>query len=211
MYKNPIVEIAHGESSLSPEDIIWNNWQIMHHKNGSENMTIPGKIKMKNFLKLVASQPHHGILEFVHFNFAITNVSRAFQQQLTRHRTASYIIQSLRIVKCEDFASEYNYHMPKEIIELNEDDSFHSAMMDIQDHYKALLTSGARQEDARGILPLNVFSPINMSINMRNLIFMMKQRSTQNTQSEFRMVIDTMKKELAKCYPLLSSIFFKEV
>ena len=46
-------------------------------------------------------------LEYVMVTFKLENVSRALQQQLTRHRVGfSYSIQSMRCIKMESFARD---------------------------------------------------------------------------------------------------------
>ena len=45
---------------------------------------------------------HHSVLEHANYTFEITGVSRALLAQLTRHRHASYSVESQRYVKYDD-------------------------------------------------------------------------------------------------------------
>jgi flavin-dependent thymidylate synthase len=121
------------------------------------------------------------------------NVSRAFQQQLTRHRTAAYSIQSMRVVPKEEFAVNHEFHTPgnAEFPAVYED-----IMFEIEDKYRELLDLGEKTEVARGILPLNIFSPITMSINLRALIGLISARLCNMTQGEFKTVALMMIKEV---------------
>jgi len=57
---------------------------------------VPYKTKSKNSLKATLDRGHLSILEHLSFTFRIEDLSRVSQQQLTRHRIASYTIQSDR-------------------------------------------------------------------------------------------------------------------
>lgn len=151
----------------------------------------------KDFLKMLSFNPHNTVMEFVNFVFIIKGCSRAFQQQLTRTRLASYSIQSLRIVNVETFADDENYHIPANII----NDSklmrqYEEAMSETQDWYRELLVNGAKVEDARGVLPLNICSPITMSINLNSLRNMLSKRLCLLTQDEFGHVARSMVDEV---------------
>lgn len=138
---------------------------------------------------------HKVSLEFIDMIWIIKNVSRAFQQQLTRTRLASYSIQSLRVVTKKKFAESGHYTMPPSLDD-KQKEFFHKCMLDIQYKYEALLDAGVKQEDARGILPLNVHSDISMRINMAALYNMTKQRLCVNTQWEYRIVTLQMKEAI---------------
>lgn len=57
---------------------------------------------IERFLNALMEMGHESPLEHVNFTFAIEGVSRVLEQQLTRHRIASYSIQSGRYVKREN-------------------------------------------------------------------------------------------------------------
>jgi len=75
----------------------------------------------------------------------------------------------------------------------------------IQKQYNKLIDMGCPVEDARGILPLNVHSPITMSINLRALYHMLELRFCENTQEEYREVARLMKNEISsKLHPVFA-------
>lgn len=135
---------------------------------------------------------HKTALEYVDFVFIIKNCSRAFQQQLTRTRLASYSIQSMRIVTKKGFATNGHYTMPPSLNKQQQVE-FHDTMLDIQDRYEHMIESGVSAEDARGILPLNIHSDITMKINLASLYNMLSQRFCVNTQWEYRQVATQIK------------------
>lgn len=135
---------------------------------------------------------HKTALEYIDLIFIIKNCSRAFQQQLTRTRLASFSIQSMRVVTKEGFATNGNYTMPPGLDD-HQKKTFHNTMVGIENAYNRLLADDVRVEDARGILPLNIHSDISMKINLASLYNMTRQRLCVNTQWEYRQVVRQMK------------------
>lgn len=135
---------------------------------------------------------HRTALEYVSFIFVIKNVSRAFQQQLTRTRMAGYSIQSLRVVSKSGFAASGRYTMPPGL-DPDMQERFHNVMCLIQEQYEMFIEDGMPVEDARGILPLNIHSDITMVVNLSALSHMLNQRFCVLTQWEYRQVAAQIK------------------
>lgn len=146
-------------------------------------------------------QPHQTPLEYVSMVWVLENCSRAFQTQLVRHRIGfSYSIQSMRVVECGKFADNRAYHMPRSV---KDKLMYHKSMLTIQQDYRDALKRGESQEDARGLLPLNVQSPITFACTYRSLIGMLKQRLCVAAQEEWVGVAEQMREELLRVEPLL--------
>lgn len=135
-----------------------------------------------------------GVQEFVSTVWYLGNVSRAFQQQLTRHRTAAYCIQSLRVQPQAHFAEKMDYHMPPDA---EDKAAFKSTMRTIQTLYDNLLAKESPQV-ARGVLPLNIYSPITMVVNLRNLRELVCTRLCNLVQGEFKNVAFLMVNEVCE-------------
>ena len=150
---------------------------------------IPDRVKF-DFMSYLAAEPlTGGVQEFVSTVWLLKNVSRAFQQQLTRHRSAAYSIQSLRIVPKEHFADDDAYHTPSNV---KDSVRFGLSMDRIQNLYMMMLRNGENPEVARGILPLNIHSPITMSISLRHLTGLINARLCHMAQGEFQEVAKLM-------------------
>jgi flavin-dependent thymidylate synthase len=154
------------------------------------------------FKEVLKSDGMPTFLEYVNLVFKFENVSRALQQQLTRHRIGfSYSIQSLRCVDLPKFAENWDYCNP-----CREQDiqyvKYHTKMLRIQDIYNQALADKIPIQDARGLLPMNIFSTITFSCSLRGLIDMVNKRLCSKTQDEFRlvamMVVDEIKQKLGK-------------
>ena len=65
--------------------------------------------KIEDILKKIIKSGHLSVLEHASFSFGIEGVSRALLAQLTRHRIASFSVQSQRYVK---FNKGVNFIIP---------------------------------------------------------------------------------------------------
>lgn len=134
-------------------------------------------------------------LEYVNLTFKLENVSRALQQQLTRHRIGfSFSIQSLRCTDVPNFATNYQYHNPMK--EIEDRVVYHKMMLEVQESYRTALLNSVPTQDARGLLPMNLYSTITFSCTLRALIGMVNKRLCQKTQGEFREVAKLIIKEI---------------
>lgn len=136
--------------------------------------------------------------EFVHYTFEITGVSRAFAEQFKRTRTGSYAQQTLRMLEVGDFEYETGPTVEEGVIRTN---IYQRTMAVINDAYKSMIGLGAKAEDARGVLPLNIHTNLIAEFNLRTLSEMVKKRSGQRTQGEYRKVLDAMKAEVYRVHP----------
>ncbi|MFR1808622.1 MAG: FAD-dependent thymidylate synthase, partial [Pygmaiobacter massiliensis] len=81
--------------------------------------------KTAEFVQMLASLGHESPTEHVSFTFAIEGVSRSLLAQITRHRIASYSVQSQRYVRL----NEFDYVTPPEIAENEEAQAAYDEMM----------------------------------------------------------------------------------
>jgi flavin-dependent thymidylate synthase len=166
--------------------MIWAR-KVMHDNVPDDLKKI--KLNKKYINEVLRKDGMPTFLEYINLVFKLENVSRALQQQLTRHRIGfSYSIQSLRCVKLPRFATDYNYYNPFPSKYTNKHKHFHNLMLGIQHMYKEALSLGMNTQDARGLLPLNIFSTITFSCSLRALIGMVNKRLCLKTQDEFREV-----------------------
>lgn len=174
------------------------------------------------FIKMLAKIGHESPLEHISFTFGIEGVSRAFLAQLTRHRTASYSVQSQRYVKKENF----EYVIPPEISKIPEaKEEFLKAMEEDQNHYEKLtemlskchceelvslgidLETAKKAaekkaiEDARYVLPNACFTNIICTFNARSLLNFFSHRCCQRAQWEIREVSTEMLKLVKSVAP----------
>lgn len=141
--------------------------------------------ELEEFFLMMLREAFGTPLEYISTVWYLDNVSRAAQQQITRTRQASYSIESMRVVPKENFATDMLYHVPDRIAnDPQKFSEFHQGMLKIEKEYNRLISEGVEVEDARGVLPLNIFSTITMSLNFRSLFHMIFSRSCAKAQGE---------------------------
>lgn len=131
----------------------------------------------------VLKSGHHSTLEHISLTFAVSGISRACAQQLTRHRMASYSMQSQRYCDMNDLESV----MPESI--RNNLEMFAKYRQFIKFAtmtYSDMIASGISKEDARAILPMSSACNIVFTMNLRSLIHFLEERLCNRAQKEIR-------------------------
>lgn len=142
--------------------------------------------------------------EFVDVVFLLSDVSRATAQQITRTRNASFAMQSLRVVD----ATELGYENPFD--EDFQPELYHQ--FDEQVHqsklaYTMLLDKGAAPQDARGVLPLNIYCNLVAKYNLRAFVELCQKRESMRTQGEYADLVVQMKKQVLDVWPWAAAFF----
>lgn len=81
---------------------------------------------VEKFITMLSEMGHESPLEHVSFTFAIEGVSRITEQQLTRHRIASYSIQSGRYVNRDNA----QFYMPADIKDCEEASEIYTSVIE---------------------------------------------------------------------------------
>jgi flavin-dependent thymidylate synthase len=142
--------------------------------------------------------------EFVDVIFAINDVTRACAQQMTRTRNASYAMQSQRVVDMEGFGYEVGPSILKDDL-LSE--LYRSCMNTINGVYKTLTQAGAKSEDARGVLPMNVHCNLIAKYNLRAFVELVRSRRSLRTQGEYANIVDMMYNAVIEVWPWAAPFF----
>lgn len=159
----------------------------------------------KTFIKKLMAFGHLSPIEHASFTFGIEGVSRSLLAQLTRHRIASFSVQSQRYVgKTSDKSLDgvFNYIIPPRIKALGKAyvERFDQQMREIQswyDEWNQLLggKGEASQEDARFVLPNAAETKLILTMNARELLYFFRLRCCNRAQWEIRnMAIEMLKK-----------------
>lgn len=169
--------------------------------------TVP-KAELENMFRTLIKDKLSPFFRWISMDWKLENVSRALQQQLTRHTLGfSYSIQSLRVVDVGRFAAGGNYHCPATV---KNKEAFHNNMEIIEQMYRIMLANGETVQDARGILPLNIHSTVSMTCNLQAFIDMVNKRLCLKTQGEFQHVGLLMIEECKKKLPAVVCEAFGE-
>lgn len=194
----------------NPENVAAMAAKLCYSKANIENLQ--DKIEKKsqiNFIQKLINMGHESALEHVTFTFAIEGVSRALLAQLTRHRIASFSVQSQRYVDYED---GFGYVIPPSIEKLGliHIDRYESQMEQIHKWYNEWKTilgdkGESSNEDARFILPNACETKIIVTMNARELRHFFSLRMCNRAQWEIR---ELAKEMLRLCLEVAPSLFF---
>lgn len=177
-----------------PVEVIYRAYKQCYAAGKAEDIKIPTYKKMEEFICKWMSKEHESPLEQVYFTFSITGTSRVNQQQLTRHRHASFNIQSQRYVNAENFDFVIpSFDYIKDDTKRYVANSYLSAIFKtcLAD-YQTLIKLGVKKEDARCILPNATTSNIVVTMNLRSLRHFYEERSCKHAQSEIRDLANKM-------------------
>ena len=142
-------------------------------------------------LRYAIQSGHESVAEHVSFTFLVSGVSRSMLAQLTRHRIATFSVQSQRYV---DLGSMETV-MPKSIQENPVCRKLWESIMDeISEAYRAFVDAGIPLEDARYITPQAVQTEIMFTMNARELLHFFSLRCCNRAQWEIRQMADQMLK-----------------
>lgn len=178
----------------------------------------------EKFINRLVSMGHESPFEHVSFTFGIEGVSRAVLAQITRHRIASFSVQSQRYVNKESFT----YIIPPEIEALPAaKEEFLRAMEEDRQHYiklatvlkeahtERLVADGMERakaeksaeklafEDARSVLPNACDTKIVMTMNVRSLYNFFNLRCCSRAQWEIRALATEMLRQVKQIAPTL--------
>lgn len=158
------------------------------------------------YLTMLRKLGHLSTFEHVSFTFGIEGVSRALLAQITRHRIASFSVQSQRYVG-QSGEDGIDYILPPEIEKLGDEYAKRFAdQMDMMDKwYKEwleLLGEGGK-EDARFVLPNAAATRMVVTMNARELNHFFALRCCNRAQWEIRDVAWQMLKLAHEAAPAL--------
>jgi thymidylate synthase (FAD) len=143
------------------------------------------------YIQKIVDVGHLSTIEHASFTFGIEGVSRALLSQITRHRIASFSVQSQRYVSFSE--KGFGYVVPPAIRALGGDAvvRFEAQMAQMQGWYdewrEALGGPGeASNEDARFVLPGACETRMMLTMNARELLHFFTLRCCNRAQWEIR-------------------------
>jgi len=163
------------------------------------------------FLQRLMDMGHLSPVEHASFTFGVEGVSRSLLAQITRHRIASFSVQSQRYVSQKSHGEgTFNYIVPPRIKELGEEyvKKFEEQMKQIQIWYdewiEALGNQGEKSnEDARFVLPNAAETKFVVTMNARELLHFFSLRCCNRAQWEIRNLAIEMLKQVKEVAPNL--------
>lgn len=143
------------------------------------------------FIRKVREMGHESVLEHVSYTFLAEGVSRALLAQLTRHRIASFSVQSQRYVS---YAKGFGYVVPPAVHALGEqaEAEYEDQMAQMQRWYEGWQQKLGSNEDARFVLPNACETRLLVTMNARELRHFFALRMCERAQWEIRALAEKM-------------------
>lgn len=131
---------------------------------------------------------HESVVEHAVFTFRVHGLSRAALAQLTRHRLASFDVQSQRYVRIKGI----DLVIPESIRKSEFYEEAGSLLEDVMNLYQRMVDAGIPCEDARYVTPQAVPTVLVMTMNARELLHFFSLRTCNRAQWEIRQLADEM-------------------
>lgn len=138
--------------------------------------------KAKKLLEKIIKSGHLSILEHYSFTFAIEDVSVALLGQLTRHRLASFTVQSLRYNDMTK--NDINISIPDGLKYDDINNIYLKSISDSFNNYNKLIEKGYKPEQARYLLPQGIRTNLIMTMNLRELFHFFDLRYCNRADNE---------------------------
>ncbi len=194
--------------TLSPEEVVALGARLCYSKARVDSLLERVSTRdQTDFVQKIMGMGHDSVLEHASFTFGIEGVSRVLLAQITRHRLASFSVQSQRYVSYEN---GFGYIVPPKIEALGADavaeferqmDTMHQWYTDWQDRLGK--TGEGSNEDARFVLPGACETRMMVTMNVRELRHFFSLRMCSRAQWEIRALATEMHRLCMEVAPAL--------
>ena len=190
--------------TLSPEEIVACGARLCYSRASIDSLR--EKIEAADqtaFCEKLLAMGHESVMEHAVFTFGIEGVSRVLLAQLTRHRVASFSVQSQRYVSYE---KGFGYIIPERIRALGEEAcaEYEKQMAQMHEWYCRWQEKlGGANEDARFVLPGGCETRLLVTMNVRELRHFFSLRMCERAQWEIRALATEMHRQCMRVAPAL--------
>ncbi len=177
--------------TYDPEAIVSMGARLCYSDDGIDQLKEAGT--KTGLIRHLMDMGHLSPVEHASFTFGIEGVSRALLAQITRHRIASFSVQSQRYVCQSSGKDEFAYILPPAIEALGEDAvrEYKEQMAAMQGWYQKWIErlgggGESSNEDARFVLPNACETKMILTMNARELMHFFSIRCCNRAQWEIR-------------------------
>ena len=165
------------------------------------------------FLSGIIKNGHTSVLEHCSLTAHIVT-NKAIETEIVRHRIASYSISSTRYCNFsqDKFGNEITFIEPCKSIadNLGAFAKWKSSVEKAESSYLDLIELGYRPDHARGVLPLDVKSEINMTANLREWRHFLSLRCSDRAHEQIRAVAKMICKEFYNAMPVIFEDLYEQ-
>ncbi len=162
------------------------------------------------FIRRLIARGHEAPLEFGNMTVELYT-SRAVLAEITRHRLASYCVESQRYVK-ENKDGDVHFIKP-EWFDLKEERTkiWSKQMQSAEDQYNELLDKECNAQEAREVLPNSTACTIVMSANLREWRTIFKLRADRAAYPQMRSLMIMLFEKAHEMYPCVFDDIAEEI
>ena len=201
------MKVALIRHTLNPEEVVALGARLCYSKARVDDLLERVEARDQTaFVHKIMGMGHDSVLEHASFTFGIEGVSRTLLAQITRHRLASFSVQSQRYVSYEN---GFGYIVPPKIEALGEDAvaEFERQMDTMHEWYiqwqQKLGAGEGGNEDARFVLPGACETRMMVTMNVRELRHFFSLRMCSRAQWEIRALANEMHRLCMEIAPAL--------
>lgn len=201
------MKVALIRHTLSPEEVVALGARLCYSRARVDDLLQRVEARdQTEFVHRIMHMGHDSVLEHATFTFGIEGVSRVLLAQITRHRLASFSVQSQRYVSYEN---GFGYIVPPKIEALGEEaiTEFTRQMDTLHQWYtqwqEKLGTGESGNEDARFVLPGACETRMMVTMNVRELRHFFSLRMCSRAQWEIRALAKEMHRLCMEVAPVL--------
>lgn len=146
----------------------------------------------ESFVRSIIKRGHESVLEHASLTFHII-CDRAIMAELTRHRLASFTVESTRYIKYDEltFIDDDPCPVPP------------APLPWFEKVYQKLLSAGYPPEQARAVLPLSLATELYMTANLREWRHVLKLRTDKAAHPQMRQVAGKILNILREKLPVI--------
>ncbi len=201
--------------------IIQSSYEILTQLDRTEIMTLLEKVartcyksedkitpdSSDKFIRGIIRSGHEAMIE--HYNITVKIIcSRGISHELVRHRIASFAQESTRWI-CyakEKFNNEITVIEPSMFNTWDNETKllWQSAMKTAEEYYFRLVDCGLKGQFARGVLPTDLKTELNITCNLREWRTIFKLRAAPDAHPDVRAIMLSLLKDF---YTALPAIF----
>ena len=157
------------------------------------------KNRTMNFIRGLIKKGHESVLEHESAS-AVIVCDRGVMAELTRHRLASFSVESTRYCRYDNQGVQVI--MPN-FKTLDGDACWMEAMSIASQNYQRLLRCDQPPELARSVLPMSLATTVRMTANMREWRHVLRLRTARKAHPQMRELMLKGHQALSAAYPVL--------
>ena len=185
--------------TLTPEELVALGARLCYSKTDLLGLQQKvAKSDQEGFCRKVIGMGHESVLEHASFTFGVEGVSRVLLAQLTRHRLASFSVQSQRYC-----GANMELVIPDSMCIPELVDDIVAVRRVVEELYSKAVGFGVPEEDARYLTLQAGTTRLMVTMNVRELRRFFELRTCRRAQWEIRTMADEMLRLCKEVAPAL--------